>query len=143
MRSIRDPYKISNAFSKKINEWPCIHQGDELALDRFSIFLTQCQTAMLTLTLLTAMLTLTFLHFKTEGAKKQIKAQWQLEPSPPSVTSWISLRQKQELRPTQSSRKKCSIVWMVPLIDLTALVKAKAKALASLKRLALRITQQK
>jgi len=38
-----DPYKISNAYIKKINEWPHIRSGDELALDRLSIFLGQCR----------------------------------------------------------------------------------------------------
>ena len=47
-----DPYKISNAYIKKINEWPYIQSGDELALDRLSIFLGQCRSAMLTLTFL-------------------------------------------------------------------------------------------
>ena len=47
-----DPNKISNAYLKKINEWPCIRPGDELALDRFSIFLSQCRSAMSTLTYL-------------------------------------------------------------------------------------------
>ena len=47
-----DPYKISNAYLKRINEWPCIRPGDELALDRFSIFLSQCRSAMATLTYL-------------------------------------------------------------------------------------------
>ena len=30
-----DPYKIPNAYIKKINEWPCIRPGDDLALDCF------------------------------------------------------------------------------------------------------------
>jgi len=47
-----DPYKISNAYIKKINEWPHIRSGDELALDRLSIFLGQCRSAMSTLTFL-------------------------------------------------------------------------------------------
>ena len=47
-----DPYKISNAYIKKINEWPYIRSGDELALDRLSIFLDQCRSAMSTLTFL-------------------------------------------------------------------------------------------
>ena len=47
-----DPYKISNAYIKKIKDWPYIRSGDELALDRLSIFLGQCQSAMSTLTYL-------------------------------------------------------------------------------------------
>ena len=47
-----DPYKILNAYIKKINEWPYIRSGDELALDRLSIFLGQCRSAMSTLTFL-------------------------------------------------------------------------------------------
>ena len=47
-----DPYKISNAYIKKINEWPYIRAGDELALDRFSTFLTQCRSAISSLTFL-------------------------------------------------------------------------------------------
>ena len=48
-----DPYKLSNAYNKKINEWPCIRPGDDLALDRFSTFLVQCQSAMTSLPFLT------------------------------------------------------------------------------------------
>ena len=48
-----DPYKISNAYIKKINEWPCIRPGDDLALDCFSTFLVQCQSAMTSLPFLT------------------------------------------------------------------------------------------
>jgi len=48
----RDPYKISNAYIKKINEWPYMWSGDELALDRLSIFLGQCRSVMSTLTFL-------------------------------------------------------------------------------------------
>ena len=47
-----DPYEIPNAYLKRINEWPCIRPGDELALDRFSIFLSPCRSAMSTLTYL-------------------------------------------------------------------------------------------
>ena len=47
-----EPNKISNAYLKKINEWHCIRPGDKVALDRFSIFLTQCRSAMSTLTFL-------------------------------------------------------------------------------------------
>ena len=47
-----DPYKVSNAYIKKISEWPCIKPGEELALDRFSTFLIQCRSAMSTLTYL-------------------------------------------------------------------------------------------
>ena len=47
-----DPYKISNAYIKKINEWPHIRAGDEPALDRFSTFLTQCRSAIASLTFL-------------------------------------------------------------------------------------------
>ena len=44
-----DPYKISNAYLKKATEWPNIKAGDETALDRFSVFLTQCISAMTSL----------------------------------------------------------------------------------------------
>lgn len=47
-----DPYKISNAYIKKINEWPYIRAGAEPALDRFSTFLTQCRSAISSLTFL-------------------------------------------------------------------------------------------
>ena len=43
-----DPYKISNAYLKEINEWPCIRPGDELTLGRFSIFLNKRRSAMST-----------------------------------------------------------------------------------------------
>ena len=43
--------------------------------------------------------------------------------------------QKQELRPTQSSLVKRSVVWMVPQIDLIVPAKAEVKALADLRRL--------
>ena len=41
-----DPYKISNAYIKKIEDWPYVKQGDDQALDRFATFLTQCRSAM-------------------------------------------------------------------------------------------------
>lgn len=47
-----DPYKIANAYVKKINDWPWVKQGDDQALDRFSTFLTQCRSAMSELTFL-------------------------------------------------------------------------------------------
>ena len=47
-----DPYKISNAYTKKINEWPYMWSVHELTLDRLCIFLGQCQSAMSTLTVL-------------------------------------------------------------------------------------------
>ena len=48
-----EPYKISNAYIKKINEWPCIQPGYDLALNRFSTFIVQCQSAMNSLPFLT------------------------------------------------------------------------------------------
>ena len=50
-----DPYKISNAYIKRINEWPTIRPGDERALDKFSVFLTQCRSAISTLTFLSVL----------------------------------------------------------------------------------------
>ena len=47
-----DPYKISNAYIKKIKDWPYIRSVDELALEQLFIFLGQCQSAMSTLTYL-------------------------------------------------------------------------------------------
>lgn len=41
-----DPYKISNAYLKKVTDWPTLRSGDDAALDRFAIFLTQCLSAM-------------------------------------------------------------------------------------------------
>ena len=41
-----DPYQISNAYIKKIEDWPYVKQGDDQALDRFATFLTQCRSAM-------------------------------------------------------------------------------------------------
>ena len=50
-----DPYKICNGYIKKFNEWPCIRLGDDLALDRFCTFLTQCRSAMTSLAFLTVL----------------------------------------------------------------------------------------
>ena len=36
-----DPYRITNVYLKKINEWLTIWTGDEQAQDKFSVFLTQ------------------------------------------------------------------------------------------------------
>ena len=47
-----DPYKIANAYIKKVNDWPCIRQRDDQALDRFATFLTQCRSAMSEITFL-------------------------------------------------------------------------------------------
>ena len=38
-----DPYKISNGYIKKFEDWPYVKQGDHQALDRFATFLSQCQ----------------------------------------------------------------------------------------------------
>ena len=40
-----DKYKISQAYTKKISDWPDVKSGDNLALDRFSIFLATCYSA--------------------------------------------------------------------------------------------------
>ena len=47
-----DPYRISNVYLNKINEWPTIRTGDEQALDKFFVFLTQCRGAITKLTFL-------------------------------------------------------------------------------------------
>ena len=41
-----DMYKISNAYVKKVTDWPAIKPGDDVALNRYSTFLTQCLSAM-------------------------------------------------------------------------------------------------
>ena len=48
-----ESYKISIAYIKKINEWPCIRPGYDLAFNRFSSFIVQCQSAMNSLPFLT------------------------------------------------------------------------------------------
>ncbi|CAB4017958.1 Hypothetical predicted protein, partial [Paramuricea clavata] len=48
-----DPYNISNAFIKKMTEWPMLKPGDDDGLNRFSTFLTQCCSAMKSLSYLT------------------------------------------------------------------------------------------
>ncbi|CAB4026752.1 Hypothetical predicted protein, partial [Paramuricea clavata] len=48
-----DPYNISNAFIKKMTEWPMLKPGDDDGLNRFSTFLTQCFSAMKSLSYLT------------------------------------------------------------------------------------------
>ena len=47
-----DPCSISNVYLNKINEWPTIRTGDEQALDKFFVFLTQCPGAITKLTFL-------------------------------------------------------------------------------------------
>ena len=47
-----DPYRISNVYLKKINEWLTIWTGDEQAQDKFSVFLTQRRGAITKLTFL-------------------------------------------------------------------------------------------
>ncbi|CAB4008789.1 Hypothetical predicted protein [Paramuricea clavata] len=41
-----DPYKVSNAYVKKVNDWPILRPGDDNALEKLAIFLTQCPSAM-------------------------------------------------------------------------------------------------
>jgi hypothetical protein len=41
-----DPYKVSNAYLKKVNDWPTLRPGDDNALEKLAIFLTQCLSAM-------------------------------------------------------------------------------------------------
>ena len=47
-----DPYNIFNAFIKKMTEWPTLKPGDDNGLNRFSTFLTQCCSAMKSLSYL-------------------------------------------------------------------------------------------
>jgi hypothetical protein len=47
-----DPYVISNAYLKKIAEWPNLKIGDDAALDRLATFLEQCLNAMTSLSYL-------------------------------------------------------------------------------------------
>ena len=47
-----DPYNISNAFIMKMTEWPMLKPGDDNGLNRFSTFLTQCCSAMKSLSYL-------------------------------------------------------------------------------------------
>ena len=47
-----DPYNISNAFIKKMTEWPMLNPGDDNGLNCFSTFLTQCCSAMKSLSYL-------------------------------------------------------------------------------------------
>lgn len=41
-----DPYKVSTSYIKTINDWPLLKSGDDAALQRLSIFLIQCVSAM-------------------------------------------------------------------------------------------------
>ncbi|XP_028418430.1 uncharacterized protein LOC114543776 [Dendronephthya gigantea] len=41
-----DPYKVSNAYLKRMTDWPILRSGDDNALERFATFLTQCLSAM-------------------------------------------------------------------------------------------------
>ena len=41
-----DPYRISNAFMKEVTEWLILKPYDDAGLDRLSTFLTQCCSAM-------------------------------------------------------------------------------------------------
>jgi hypothetical protein len=41
-----DPYQISNAYIKKITEWPVITVGNDQDLEHLSTFITQCVSAM-------------------------------------------------------------------------------------------------
>ena len=41
-----DPYKVSNAYIKKVQDWPILKSGDDSALERLANFLTQCVSAM-------------------------------------------------------------------------------------------------
>ena len=41
-----DPYKVSTSYIKRVNDWPTVKPGDDSALHRLSVFLTQCVSAM-------------------------------------------------------------------------------------------------
>ena len=47
-----DPYVVSNAYLKKVLEWPSIKTGDDAAVDRLATFLEQCLSAMTSLSYL-------------------------------------------------------------------------------------------
>ena len=74
-----DPYKISNAYIKKINEWPYIRSEDELALDRLSIFLSQCWSAMSTPTYLSILNHPHNLQSMVSRLPFQLQDRWQRE----------------------------------------------------------------
>ena len=144
MKSMGTHTRYPTPIFKKINERPCIRPGDELALDRFSIFLSQCRSAMSTLTYLSILNHPHNLQSVVTKLPFTLQDRWRREANkrrvaggviPPLPTSSTSLMQKRELRPTQSSLVKRSVVWMVPQIDLIVPTKAEVKVLASLKRL--------
>ena len=65
------PHKISQAFQKRLSEWPNIPANDALALQKFSDFLINCKTAMQTLP------NLSFLNHSQENSKlKQLLPAW-------------------------------------------------------------------
>jgi len=41
-----DPYRVSNGYITKVNDWPILKPGDDSALECLSNFLTQCVSAM-------------------------------------------------------------------------------------------------
>ena len=77
-----DPCSIWNVYLNKINEWPTIRTGDEQALDKFFVFLTQCPGAIKKLTFLSilshphnlqSMVALLPSRSRTDGAVKPVE----------------------------------------------------------------------
>ncbi len=52
MSRFGDRYKVSEAFKKKLNDWPTIRPGDAEGLRKFSDFLQHCSSAMTSITYL-------------------------------------------------------------------------------------------
>ena len=139
-----DPYQISNAYFKKINGWPFIRPGDELALDRFSIFLSPSRSAMRTLTCLSILNHPQNLQSMVTKLPFTLQDRWRREANKrrvaggviPSFADFVNfVNVEAGIVTDQVFSRKGSVVWMVPQIGLIVPVKAKVKALASLKRL--------
>ena len=128
-----DPYKISNTYIKKINEWRYIRSGDELASDRLSIFLGQCRSAMSTLTFLSILNHPHNLQNMVSKLPFPLQDRWRREANKrrlasgtiPMFDDFVNfVNTKQEMPRIQSSREKPFVAWMAHPIDPIATTKA-------------------
>jgi len=133
-------YEISNAYIKKINKWPFIWSGDELALDRLFIFLGQCRSVMSTLTFLSILNHPHNLQSMVSKLPFPLQDRWWREASKrrlargriPTFDDFVTFVNTEAGVATDPVFcEKPSIAWMAHRIAL--IIPTKAKVLGSLK----------
>ena len=107
-----DPYNTSNAFIKKMTEWPMLKPRDDDGLNCFSTFLAQCCSAMKSLSYLIIRTTCKPWPrsypstSKTDGNVSQIRRELDIGICQASICLLISLKTKLKWQQIQSFLEK-------------------------------------